>query len=131
MARRRKGQQFFGVDGTGWFSLGGGRRRSSMNSMIKAMQSYKYQTIFIDEASELSRSTFSALNITTMKTLTPQQEALLDADTQTLLQAGFLNDNLTPSDKGLDASEGILFETNKAALVVKAAAIIEAAKTVK
>lgn len=92
---------------------------------------YKYEYIYIDEASDISRSTYKALNIKTMKTLTTQQEVLLDADTKTLLQAGFLNDDLTPSDNGLDASEAIQFESNKAALVVKAAAIIEAAKTVK
>lgn len=91
--------------------------------------------IYLDEASDVSLSTYAALNTyikpNNMKTLTPQQEALLDNDTKTLLQAGFLNDDLTPSDKGLDASEAIQFDANKATLLVKAVVIIEAAKTTK
>lgn len=66
-----------------------------------------------------------------MKTLTPQQEEVLDADTKILLQAGFLNDDLTPSDKGLDVSEEIQFDANKTALLAKATAIINAAKAAK
>lgn len=92
---------------------------------------YKYEYIYIDEASDISRSTYKPLNIKTMKTLTPQQEALLDADTKTLLQAGFINDDLTPSDKGLDASEAIQFDANKATLLIQAAAIIAAAPAAK
>lgn len=96
---------------------------------------YQQKYIYIDEAAEISRSTYAALDTyikpNNMKTLTPQQEAALDTDTKTLLQAGFLNDDLTPSNSGLDASEIILFETNKATLLVKAAAIIEAAKAAK
>jgi len=99
--------------------------------MMEIMQSYSYA--YIDEAADVSRSTFNTFKKTkvNMKKLTPQQEAALDADTKTLLQAGFINDDLTPSDEGLDALEAIQFEANEAALLVKAAAIIEAAKTAK
>lgn len=130
MARRRKGQTFFSDDMSKWFLLGGRRRKSGM-SMMEAMQTYN-RYIYIDEAAEVSRSTYAALdNKIKMKTLTPQQEALLDADTKTFLQAGFLNDDLTPSDKGLDASEAIQFDANKTALLAKATAIIAAAKAIK
>lgn len=130
MVRRGQGKMFFSADTTKWFLIGSNRRHNrSLNTTMEMMNSYQYA--YIDKASDISRSTYATLNIKTMKKLTPQQEALLDADTKTLLQAGFLKDDLTPSNEGLDASEEILFETNKAALVVKAAAIIEAAKTAK
>lgn len=124
MARRREGKNFFDDDiHNKWFLMGGRHRRSGkVNALQIALQGYTYKYIICDEV---------IINKSKMKTLTPQQEALLDADTKTLLQAGFLNDDLTPSDKGLDASEAIQFDVNKATLLVKAAAIIETTKTAK
>lgn len=97
--------------------------------MASRRKAYSY--IYVDEAMEVTRSTFKILNKPKMKKLTPQQEALLDADTKTLLQAGFLNDDLTPSNEGLNASDFIQFEANKTALITKAAAVIAAANTTK
>ncbi len=53
---------------------------------------------------------------------------LLDADTKTLIKAGFLDTELRLTDKGKAELNAILFEANKTALVVAAQAVIDEAK---
>ena len=50
---------------------------------------------------------------------------LLDADTKTLIKAGFLDTNLDITDSGRRALWGILFETHKAAFVAEAQAKLD------
>lgn len=65
-----------------------------------------------------------------IQTLSSMLKRLLDADSQTLYKAGFINGDLELTDEGEKALMGILFDANKAALVVEAQAVIddEAAK---
>jgi len=60
-----------------------------------------------------------------MNRLTPMQKRLLDADTQTLLKAGYLDSELDLTDAGQEVLDGIMFEANKAALVAAAQARLD------
>lgn len=52
--------------------------------------------------------------------LSTMMKKLLDADTQTLVKAGFLRSDLSLSDDGWSQLKAILFDANKAALVALA-----------
>lgn len=62
-----------------------------------------------------------------MKTLSTWLKKTLDADTQALYRAGYLDEDLSPSSKGYIASNDLDFERNRVALVEMAKAeILEA-----
>lgn len=63
-----------------------------------------------------------------MKTLSIMMQKLLDADTQTLVKAGFINGDLDLTTEGTKALNAIMFQTNKAALVTLAQEQIDSAK---
>lgn len=62
---------------------------------------------------------------------TQMQSVLLDADTQNLLQAGFIGSDLSLTPDGFNALTALLFSANKAALVAQAAEIVAAKKSKK
>lgn len=66
-----------------------------------------------------------------MKTLNNFITKLVDADTQALLKAGYLNGDLLPTCEGIKALEEILFFANKQALVDSAKAKIAAEEAKK
>lgn len=63
-----------------------------------------------------------------MKTLTTMMQKLLDAPTQTLVKAGYINGDLELTNEGNDALMAILFVANKDALVADAQAKFDAEK---
>jgi hypothetical protein len=63
---------------------------------------------------------------TTMTQINIMMKKLLDSDTQTLVRAGFLDNELNLTDEGKEAIFVSLFDTQKAALVVAAQAKIDA-----
>ena len=56
---------------------------------------------------------------------------VLDADTQTLVKAGFINGDLELTDKGSDALTDIVFAANKALMVTAAQAVLDAEAAAK
>ncbi len=55
-----------------------------------------------------------------MQKVSTMMKRLLDADTQTLVKAGFINGDLDLTDEGKEALYAILFDANKTALVAAA-----------
>lgn len=68
---------------------------------------------------------------TNMKPLTNMMKKLLDADTQTLVKAGYVNGDLLLTNEGTLALESILFTQNKAELVKLAQEVIDEEKASK
>lgn len=66
-----------------------------------------------------------------MNRVSAMMKRLLDADTQTLVKAGFLDQNLELTEHGCDALDAILFDANKAALVKLAQEKLDEAKASK
>lgn len=66
-----------------------------------------------------------------MKKLTTLMKKLLDADTQTLVKAGYINGDLEVTEAGEIALVNLLFMTNKADLVVMAQADLDEAEKEK
>jgi hypothetical protein len=65
----------------------------------------------------------SASNKTSfMKTLGTMFKKLVDADTQALVKAGYINGDLELTDEGKNELMALVFDANKAALVVAAQA---------
>lgn len=63
-----------------------------------------------------------------MKTLGVMMKKLLDADTQVLVKAGYINGDLELTNEGTTALDSILFDTAKPALVALANAKLEEEK---
>lgn len=63
-----------------------------------------------------------------MNTVSSLMKRLLDADTQVLVKAGFLDNSLELTSEGIAALRAIMFETNKAALVAEAQAKLDVEK---
>lgn len=63
-----------------------------------------------------------------MKTLTTMMQKLLDAPTQTLVKAGYINGDLELTNEGNNALMAILFVANKDALVADAQTKLDAEK---
>ena len=61
-----------------------------------------------------------------MKQLSSMMKRWLDADTQTLVKAGFINGDLELTDKGSDSLTDIIFAANKALMVTAAQAVLDA-----
>lgn len=61
-------------------------------------------------------------NTKPMNKLNSMMKRLLDADTQTLVKAGFINGDLELTNDGRNALWAIIFEQNKPALVAEATA---------
>lgn len=68
---------------------------------------------------------------TLMNKVSTMMKKLLDADTQTLVKAGYLNGDLDLTDKGKTALNTIVFMANKADLVVSAQEAIDEEETAK
>lgn len=68
---------------------------------------------------------------TMIKTVSNMMKRLLDADTQTLVKAGYINGDLELTCRGLLALQTIIFVQNKAALVESAQADITEAEAQK
>ncbi len=73
---------------------------------------------------------FSQINKTDMS-LSTIAKRLLDADTRTLIKAGFLDNQLNLTGEGKVAMWAILFEANKAALVTAATELLAEQKADK
>jgi hypothetical protein len=65
---------------------------------------------------------------TLMTKLNTMMKKLLDADTQTLVKAGYINGDLELTSAGRDALNTIVFQANKAALVAMAQEALEEEK---
>lgn len=63
-------------------------------------------------------------NKTMLKTIGVMMKKLLDADTQKLVKAGFINGDLELTSDGMKALTAVLFDANKAALVAEADIVI-------
>lgn len=68
---------------------------------------------------------------TIMTTLNTMMKKLLDADTQTLVKAGYINGDLELTTEGKQALIEIIFDLNKSALVAVAQAKLDEAKADK
>lgn len=68
---------------------------------------------------------------TIMQKLSSMARSILDPDTQTLVKAGYLNEDLSLSDTGRYRLMAMSFAANKAALVVEAQKDLDEAKSVK
>ena len=66
-----------------------------------------------------------------MQKISTMFKLLVDADTQTLKKAGFINGDLELTQDGIDALNAIQFAANKAALVTEAQAKIDEEKADK
>lgn len=66
---------------------------------------------------------------TIMKTLNTMMKKLLDADTQTLVKAGYINGDLELTSEGRAALNTIVFQANKKELVAMAQEELDAEKT--
>lgn len=73
----------------------------------------------------------STNNTPMIKTVSNMMKKLLDADTQALVKAGYINGDLEMTNIGLKALQTILFVANKAALVESAKADIAEAEATK
>ena len=83
------------------------------------MKKYAYNNLWIDEAGDYNAETNKSKK-TIMTKLNTMMKQLLDADTQTLVKAGYINGDLELTSEGRDALNGIVFQQNKAALVALA-----------
>lgn len=91
----------------------------------------EYSAIYIRyEDMELIKST-NNLNDMSIEKINPLVAANVDADTQALMQAGYLDAYLMPTPRGRDALTAILYAENKAALVTQANQDIADAKAAK
>lgn len=68
------------------------------------------------------------INKNSMSKIGSMMKRLLDADTQTLVKAGFINGDLELTSDGVNALNAIQFTANKAALVAEAQAVLDAQK---
>ncbi len=77
---------------------------------------------------ETGFSTSIKLKKSLMSKITTMFKKLLDSDTQSLVEAGLIMENLELSDEGENQLQAILFEQNKAALVAIAKEKLATAK---
>ena len=66
-----------------------------------------------------------------MVELTPMLNKLLDKDGKVLYKAGYINGDLELTDKGIRASNALLFDTNRKELVLEAQTEIDKAEAKK
>lgn len=75
------------------------------------------------------RNEITKVNTKNMSTIGNMMKRLLDADTQTLVKAGYINGDLELTEAGKKALWAISFTANKAALVAEAQEALDAEKT--
>lgn len=91
--------------------------------------SLTYTRSFLEEVGEVKPEMFiKPTKKPLIMKLNAMMKQLLDADTQTLVKAGYINGDLEMTSDGEDALLTILFVANKAALVTDAQAKLDAEK---
>jgi len=110
------------INGTGWDSISGKYKYGwyISNKGDRDIDSLKILKIERVESKDSDQSENSIIHQIIKPIMKSLSKLLLDADTKTLIKAGYLREDLTLSPFGEEAMQTILFQANKVALVEKA-----------